>query len=206
MAERRPGGQGVGAMAWPSRSLPRPWQLAGLGTVLCLYRPQHGGELAGWKQAVRAESAVGMDSDGLQESLSFFDAAGQCCWRLFLLPDSDFLAWDLLASQFPARREDAGLQGMADRLWRRLAGRLAGNDWRLCALRLHVLAQGAGPPALAASPAFVSPLGQATARRIARQEGAEGEVRQDDCCCARSATAAPRLSPASGSEVPLVRL
>ena len=129
MASRLPGGQGIGTTARPSSSpvLPRPWQLAELGSVLCLYRPQRGGELAGWTQAVRAESATGMDSDGLQESLSFFDATGQCCWRLFLLPDSDFLAWDLLASQFPSRCEEAAVQGVADRLWRRLAGRLGGT-------------------------------------------------------------------------------
>ena len=208
MASRLPGRQGIGTTARPSSSpvLPRPWQLAELGSVLCLYRPQRGGELAGWIQAVRAESATGMDSDGLRESLSFFDATGQCCWRLFLLPDSDFLAWDLLASQFPSRCEEAAVQGVADRLWRRLAGRLGGNGWRVCVLRLHVLAQSRTAPSLAASPAPVSTLGVAAARRIARQECAEGAVRLDDCCCAQAAAAALQISPASGSEVPLVRL
>jgi len=187
--------------------LPRPWQLAELGTVLCMHRPQQGSELAGWTRAVRAAAATGMDSDGLYESLSFFDRQDQCCWRLFLLPDSDFLAWDTLASRLPAHGGmAAGQGGVAERLWRRLAGRLAGNGWRLCALRLHVLTQAGDAAILAASPAPVSPLGAATARRIARQEGVEGEVRVDDCCCARAAAASMRFSPASGNEVPLVRL
>ncbi|AKC86156.1 hypothetical protein [Pseudoxanthomonas suwonensis] len=186
-------------------SLPRPRQLAELGSVLCLYRPQRGGELAGWMQAVRAEAATGVDSDGLQESLSFFDDGGQCCWRLFLLPDSDFLAWDMLAAQLPVQCGDAA-QGVADRLWRRLAGRLGGNGWRVCALRLHVLAQESHAATLAASPAPLSTLGLAAARRIARQEGAEGEVRLDECCCARAAAGPAQVSPPSGGEVPLVKL
>ena len=98
--------------------LPHPRQLAELGTVLCMHRPRQGGELAGWMRAVRAESDAGMDSDGLYESLAFFDGQGQCCWRLFLLPDSDFLAWDTLASRLPAQRPgQAGQVAVAERLW-----------------------------------------------------------------------------------------
>ena len=190
----------------PAPVLPEPRQLAALGAVLCLSRARFGHPLAGWTPAVRAEVACNCDSDGLRESLSFLDRAGDCCWRLYLLPDSDFLAWDLLATQFPAHCEEAVAQGVADRLWRRLAGRLGGNGWRVCVLRLHVLAQTRAAPTLAASPAPVSALGVAAARRIARQEGAEGEVRLDDCCCAHAAAAALQISPASGSEVPLVRL
>ena len=50
---------------------------------------------------------------------------------------------------------------------------------------------------------FVEPL---LVQNRARQEGADGEVRVDDCCCAGSMAVSPELSPASGSEVPLVRL
>lgn len=206
MTGGQPATVAAGVPAWPPRALPSPWQLAALGTVLCMYRSQRGGELAGWTQAVRAECDAAMDSDGLCESLSFFDVRGECCWRLFLLPDSDLLAWDTLAARFPAPCRDAAGHGMAERLWRRLAGRLGGNAWRLCALRLHVLAPRGGDPTLAASPAKVSPLGASTARHVARREGAEGEVRLDDCCCARATVATLQISPASGSEVPLVRL
>ena len=46
---------------------PQPRQLAALGTVLCLYRPQYGSELSGWAQAVRVEARIGVESDGLRE-------------------------------------------------------------------------------------------------------------------------------------------
>ena len=51
----------------PSR-LPTPRQLAQLGVVLCLYRQQPGGELAGWSQAVRAEATLGEICGVLKEA------------------------------------------------------------------------------------------------------------------------------------------
>jgi len=110
-----------------SDAFPAATQLAALGPVLCLYRTQQGSELAGWQQAVRVEVHTGVGSDGLDERLLFFDAQGRCCWRLCLLPDSDFVAWDRLAASLPAGR-DADAGGLADRLWRRLAGRLLGGQ------------------------------------------------------------------------------
>ncbi|HEY5972346.1 MAG TPA: Hemin transport protein [Pseudoxanthomonas sp.] len=192
------------------QALPQPRQLAALGTVLCLYRPQHGGELSGWARAVRAESHTDVDSDGLRESLAFFDDGGYCCWRLYLLPDSDFLAWDhLLASLRPSDDKDAA-SGVGERLWRRLAGRLLGGQWQVCELRLHAVPAAIAQPVLAASLAAVSPLGVATARRIAQAESAEESIRVDDCCCARSslaaAQAASRFSAAGTNALPLVRL
>jgi hypothetical protein len=117
--------------------LPHAQQLAALGTVLCLYRPQHGGELSGWAQASHAESQAGVDSDGLRESLAFFDQDGRCCWRLFLLPDSDFLAWDRLLVCLPVREEVEPAAGVGERLWRKLAGRLRGEQWQACVLKLR---------------------------------------------------------------------
>ena len=155
--------------------LPSPAQLAGLGTVLCLYRPESS-ELGGWQHAMSAHACQGMDSEGIRESLCFSDARGRCCWRLYLLPDSDFLAWDRLVSAYPARPEPAFEGGVAERLWRRLANRLGSEAWRMCALRLQV---GEGNR-LAASLAPLSTLGAAAARRIARVEGAEGELWTDD--------------------------
>ncbi len=66
---------GMTATAFPAAA-----QLAALGPVLCLYRTQHGSELAGWQQAVRVEAHTGVDSDGLDERLLFYDAQGRCCW------------------------------------------------------------------------------------------------------------------------------
>ena len=189
--------------------LPRAQQLAALGTVLCLYRPQQGGELSGWAHAVRVESRTGVDSDGLRESLVFFDAEGRCCWRLYLLPDSDFLAWDRLLASLPCRDEVEAVIGVGERLWRRLAGRLRGEQWQACILRLHAVPAAMVRPVLAASLAAVSPLGAATAQRIAQIEGADGTIRVDDCCCARSALAATRAAAQfeaeDGHGLPLLR-
>src|SRR5690606_13289891 len=84
-------------VAWPA-----PLQLAALGPVLCLHRAD-GSELAGWQQAVKVHACHGVDSEGVHESLCFSDAQGRCAWRLYLLPDSDFLAWDRLLAALPSR-------------------------------------------------------------------------------------------------------
>lgn len=192
-----------------ARRLPTPAQLAQVGTVLCLFRQQPGGELAGWAQAVRAEAGAEVDSDGTCESLSFFDRADRCCWRLYLLPDSDFLAWERLAADLPRHADGAAATGIAERLLRRLAGNLGGR-WAGSILRLHALRDGPGdgfaPPAvLAASLASVSPLGAAIARRIAHGHGAEAQALADECCCERAARAASHL-PGDEEAYTLVRL
>jgi hypothetical protein len=160
---------GASADAFPATT-----QLAALGPVLCLYRVEHGSELAGWQHAARVEVRTGVGSDGLDERLLFFDAHGRCCWRLCLLPDSDFVAWDRLAASLPVGRDtDAG--GLAERLWRRLSGCLLGGQWRACVLHLHAVSQPAALPVLAASLPLMSALGTATAQRIAQAEGAHLE-------------------------------
>ena len=190
-------------------AMPRLQQLAALGTVLCLYRPQHGSEISGWAHAVRVESRAGVDSDGLRESLVFFDGEGRCCWRLYLLPDSDFLAWDRLLASLPCRDDTEAATGVAERMWRRLAGRLRGEQWQACILKFHALPAAVAQPVLAASLAAVSPLGAATAQRIAEAEGADGNIRVDDCCCAQSALAttraAARFDAGDGHSPPLVK-
>lgn len=184
-------------------ALPRPQRLAELGTVLCLYRPQLGGELGGWTQAVRVEARAGVDSDGLRESLLFFDRDGRCCWRLYLLPDSDFLAWDRLLSELPVSGEGDAAAGVAERLWRRLAGRLGGERWSASTVQLHLVAARDRTPLLAALPTEVSPLGAATALRILQAEGAEGEQRIHDCCCAASASA-PTAAAEGAESAPIL--
>ena len=150
--------------AWPA-----PARLAALGTVLCLYHAD-GSELAGWHQAVAAHACQGVDSEGLRESLCFTDARGRCCWRLYLLPDSDFLAWDRLVCELPGQAPGDAEGTVGERLWRRLAGHLRGQRWRARALRLH---SPVGAHGLAATLAPLSTLGAAVARRIARIEGAD---------------------------------
>lgn len=195
-----------------SGAFPAAVQLAALGPVLCLYRAQQGSELAGWQQAVRVEAHTGVGSDGLDERLLFFDAQGRCCWRLCLLPDSDFVAWDRLAASLPVGL-GADADGLADRLWRRLAGRLLGGQWRACALHLHAVPQPASMPVLAASLPLMSALGAATAQRIAQAEGADLERGLDADAGLSPARHPPRDVPAAiekneagDNVVPLVRI
>lgn len=154
-----------GAASLPAPGMPHPGQLAALGIVLCLYRPALGGELEGWRRACSLAAGQQLDSEGLQERLDFFDAQGECCWQLCLLPDSDFLAWDRLVAGLPPAT-DMMAGGLAERLWRRLAQRLRGDGWQGTLLRLRA----AGPlgMTLAAQAATPSPLGRQVARRLCR--------------------------------------
>jgi hypothetical protein len=76
---------------------------------------------------------------------------------------------------------DADAGGLADRLWRRLASRLLGGQWRACVLHLHALPQPGALPVLAASLPLMSMLSATTAQRLAQAEGAdlEGGPRTD---------------------------
>lgn len=188
--------------------LPSPLQLAALGTVLCLYRARSGGELGGWRRAVQAESSATLDSDGMREALVFRDATGTCCWQLFLLPDSDFLAWESLSKRLPEQAiASSSRAGLAERMWQRLAGHARHGDWQASVLRLHARGgDGRGQPALAATLASVSPLGAAAARAIARSQHADADALRDDCCCARAARAASGNDHCNTPFPPLVRL
>ena len=173
--------------------LPHPHELAAMGAVLCLYRVHAGSELDGWSQAVRVNSDSALDSDGLCEHLQFFDRDGQCCWRLYLLPDTDFLAWERLLAGLPAqRRPEAGL-GIRERLWRRVARHLGGPVWRANVLRFHAPPAGpgfAGQSLLAASLPRLSTCGADVGRRIVRREGIDDAGLIDDCCCRQAANRA----------------
>lgn len=191
-----PGGRGINGR--DQAALPSAAGLASLGTVLCVYRSRCGGELGGWAQAVSAESWGGIDSDGWHECLQFRDRNGHCCWRLYLLPDSDFLAWEQLTARLPrAEAQPSPGDGIATRLWRRVASRVGGERWLASVLRLHTMppAQPASAPApmpvLAASLAPVSMFGADVVRRIARIEGIDSEGPLDDCCCRQFAVSAP---------------
>jgi hypothetical protein len=174
--------------------LPTPGQLARLGTVLCLYPAGAGGELGGWSRAVCAEAAVPLHGDGPEDCIAFRDTGGGCCWKLYLLPDSDFLAWERLVARLPVQA-DAGTgpaPGIGERLLQRLVGRRRSGHWQASVLRLGALAlPGASSPgALAAVLAPVSPTGAAAARAIARRADADASALVDDCCCLRAARAA----------------
>ncbi len=155
---------------WPRRSLPSATELAALGTVLCVFSRRYGGELGGWIRATSAEVRCGIDSDGWHECLQFRDRNGDGCWRLYLLPDSDFLAWERLQARLPVfEAQPAAGEAVSSRLWRRLSARVGGEAWQSSVIRLHALRH---PQALlAASPAPISPLGADMLQRLARIEG-----------------------------------
>ena len=180
--------------------LPHPHELAALGAVLCLYRIQAGSELDGWSQAVRVSSDSALDSDGLCESLQFIDRDGLCCWRLYLLPDTDFLAWEHLLAGLPVQcLAEPGL-GLRERLWRRVARHLGGPVWRANVLRFHAPPAGpgfAGQSLLAASLPRLSACGAEVGRRIVRREGVEDAGLIDHCCRRQAAS---RVTQAQGQD------
>ncbi|MDR1076523.1 MAG: Hemin transport protein [Xanthomonadaceae bacterium] len=147
--------------------LPHPRQLSELGAVLCCYRRRWGNELAGWDRAVRAQVRAD-DEQGTPECLLFFDQSGHCCWRLYLLPDTDFLAWDALVSGLPtvSSRPAKGL----GRWWRKICDAWHDGRWDNCIVRLHDHSGSNGGCMLAASLGRISVLGMKTARRILRME------------------------------------
>lgn len=196
------------ALPAPAGVLPTAVQLAALGPVLCAHRAADA-PLQGWSRAVRAAASCGIDSDGLEEALLFFDRAGRCCWRLHLLPDSDFLAWDALCAVLPAHVPALADHGLGDRLWQRLAGRLRGDRWRCSVLCLHAVGAHprhahAVPGALALSSGALTPTGLHAAQRIARALDAEDAALREDCCCLQAARQAPPREPAPAA-FPVIR-
>lgn len=168
-----------------ANAMPHARQLAELGAVLCLYRVQSASELDGWSQAVHAASESVLDSDGLCESLQFFDRDGHCCWRLYLLPDTDFLAWESLVAGLPAQRDGGSTGGIGERLWRRMSRYLGGPAWRANILRFHALPSPIHPgeDVLAASLPVLSDCGAEVARRFVQREGTECMALIEACRC-----------------------
>ncbi len=146
-----------------------PQALGALGPLLCLHDAADPHLMTGWRRAQHLLAEVHLDSDGPCEALRFYDAAGQCCWRLYLLPDSDFHAWERLLAALPVLSE--GWRA-APRVW---AGRHGGSAcWQASPLRLHAIAGSSATQGvqLAAADVELSPLGAACARRIAHHSGA----------------------------------
>lgn len=166
-------------------ALPAPQRLAAVATVLCLYPPRHRDALDGWLLAQRAERLLRRDGADRREAMLFRDRAGRACWCLYLLPDSDFLAWDDATAALPACRGGEARSGAWARLRRRWSRRLRG-PWQARILRLQVLADEAGRCILLADRAEPSALGLAHAQRIAAAEGARLHAQADACCCLAS--------------------
>jgi putative heme degradation protein len=145
--------------------------LARLGPLLCLYPDCQTHVLAGWAGAVAVQPAVRIDSDGPQESLVFLDATSRPCWQLYLLPDSDYLAWDAVVAQLHAVRSLPNSNAPASRAEPCIRRGIGNPVWRACALRLHAMAENSAPDNLAAANAALSEAGRRAAERIARGSG-----------------------------------
>ena len=148
-----------------------PSALSTLGPVLCLHAATDPHLLTGWSRAAGVAASVFLDSDGPGESLHFYDIAGAECWRLQMLPDSDFHAWEKLLACLPVKT-DIGLQSArAVRAWPRCAQ----PRWRACALQLHALPRHRGKMRLAATDVSLSALGAQCLDRVMRRCGTRGQ-------------------------------
>ncbi len=147
--------------------------LSALGPLLCLHAPPDSHLLNGWRRARSLLAHIRLDSDGPHEALHFFDADGFDCWRLCLLPDSDFLAWERLLATLPVH-VDSVVAGR--RIWGNK--RTAQPHWQACALRLHAVSDPEGSPQLATADVVLSVLGRRCAQRIAdRSNQSEARAR-----------------------------
>lgn len=122
--------------------------------------------------AISAHTAV--TPQGPREWLSFRDAKNEAHAKLFLLPDTDYLAWDEMAAATrlaPSREESPRWQAHTAFLRGALA-RL-GSSWRARVLRFDLKKLPWLRTLDAQPPLRLSLLGLELARAIARSEGAE---------------------------------
>ncbi|RDZ29483.1 Hemin transport protein [Lysobacter silvisoli] len=161
----------------PSGVLPAAERLAAVASVLCLHPARQRDALDGWLAATEAVRVAGPDGLAANEAMVFRDGYGRACWRLHLLPDSDFLAWDQVSLALPSRPPPRWPS--AARWWRRMRG------WRAQVLRLRVVVDHEGRRILVAEAAQLSDVGARHARRIAAAHGARLIAAHACCCLAR---------------------
>lgn len=123
----------------------------------------------------RVTAHANVTSMGLREFLGFADAAGNTLARLYLLPDTDCLAWDEMTRACALEPEEtsANARWQAHGAFRRGAFARLGPARRARMVRFE-LHGSSGLRTLDARPLLrLSLLGMARARQIAREEGAE---------------------------------
>ena len=139
-----------------------------LGPVLCVYPLSDEHPLCGWERAREAVHHASIESDdGPMEALVFLDANGQPCWRLGLLPDTDYLQWDRLVEPLTHTACAPVVRRLP--LWSRcgVAGAISTPTWKACPLRLHAIIGDAVSQRLAASCAVLSHVGRQACRYLA---------------------------------------
>jgi len=162
----------LGTVLWLERRSRRAAPLrASIGTngVLLVDHPALGALAR--SNAVTAHTTV--TSHGPREWLCFRDAAGDMQGKLFLLPDTDYLAWDEMAAAGRLDAEPTPERWNAHGAFLRGALSRLGSGWRARLLTFELKrlpwlrTLGARPPLR------ISLLGLELARAIARAEGAE---------------------------------
>jgi hypothetical protein len=163
----------LGAVLWLERRERRvspPRTLVGARGIVLLEHPALG--VLGRCRSLAAHTAV--TPHGPREWLSFRDAREEVRAKLFLLPDTDYLAWDEMAAATqlePACEESPRWHAHAAFLRGALA-RL-GSAWRARVLRFELGRLPWLRTLDAQPPLRLSLLGLELARAIARSEGAE---------------------------------
>lgn len=163
----------LGAVLWlerRERRNPSLRALIGARGIVLLEHPSLA--VLGRCHAIAAHTAV--TPQGPREWLSFRDAKGEVRAKLFLLPDTDYLAWDEMAAAArlaPASEEPPRWHAHAAFLRGALA-RL-GSHWRARVLRFELGRLPWLRTLDARPPLRLSLLGVELARTIARSEGAE---------------------------------
>lgn len=162
----------LGAVLWLERRERRTPPRAQIGSrgILLLEHPALA--VLGRCSEVAAHTAV--TPHGPREWLSFRDAKDEVRAKLFLLPDTDYLAWDEMAAAAqlaPLREEAPGWHAHAAFLRGALA-RL-GSSWRARVLQFELGRLPWLRTLDARPPLRLSLLGHELARAIARSEGAE---------------------------------
>ncbi|HEY6942878.1 hypothetical protein [Dokdonella sp.] len=161
----------LGPVLWLERgpSAPEAAVSARAGDVVLLDHPALG-VLARCTEVAIHEAVT---PNGPREWLAFDDAGGQARAKLFLLPDSDFLAWDTMAARGCAPSRTAPTRWSAHRAFLRNAfARLAGA-WRARLLEFDQRRLPWLRTLDAHAPLRISLLGLEFARTIARDEGAQ---------------------------------
>ncbi|HBK54799.1 MAG TPA: hypothetical protein DDZ76_00715 [Xanthomonadales bacterium] len=156
-----------------------------LGPVLCLYPsgrliadrvplPVHAPwpmqrELTALLVAAGLRVERDISSDGPNERIWFLDPAGRPSFGLWLLPDTDYLAWDaLLAEHSTEQRTFDNTTGWCERMRQRWHGWLAGGSRWCGGVRRFRISRHDGRLMLGLLPVpNLSPLGCACATRIA---------------------------------------
>jgi hypothetical protein len=163
----------LGAVLWLERRERRPLpRLAASGShgVLLIEHPA----LAALTRSVGATAHCAVTPNGPREWLCFQDSAGTSCAKLFLLPDTDYLAWDEMTAAShiappvrpaqPWHAHGAFLRGALARL---------GSGWRARVLTFELKRMPWLRTLAARPPLRISLFGFEIARSIASDEGAE---------------------------------